>query len=370
MAVAAMWGLWVAWSAAEERLATRRLAAIRHRVLCGGIRGKSSLTRLVHAGLRAAGLEALGRVTGGVPTLLLPDGSEHPQRRRGPANIREVRALLGSRLARGIDAAVIENMAIEPELQGVVARRFLRPTLQMLACDATDHLETLPADRNLRAAAILDGLDPKAPLAVANFPENKALVDLAMARGFHLVDSAEDEMASDHVEQVHLRPHIAPLAECAISGLRHLNCLTAESCNAVNSKAARLQQFSVFQLGESAWVNLMAANDPESTRRLMAGVMALDQSKHFSRRLILFNHRRDRPLRLPAFSPLFREYESAIIGDRVSRSRASRLGTKWVSSPPAHWKMGANLIFIVGNAGGWGRALCAALASEGVEEPW
>lgn len=389
--VTAAWALWMAWGGFEEFRAGKRLATIRYRLLCGGIRGKSSLTRLVHAGLRAAGLEALGRVTGEDPLLLLPDGREIPHARRGPANIREVRALLGLKHAERLDAIVIENMAIEPELQGVVARRFVRPTLQLFACDGTDHLETLPADPIERAEALLDGFDPRAPLMVADYAENRILRERATARGLRIAAPAPAPAAapapapllpddqSDQTDQTDqsdqpdfplLRPHIAPLAECALGALREMDCLTPKTRMAVLKRAAELQKLTVYRLGESVWVDLLTANDPESVRRLIECVLRMDAANGFVRKAMLFNHRNDRPLRLYAFAPLFCDFETLIVGDRISRSRAAKLSASWTSTPPPELERGRNLIFLTGNAGGRGKILRARLAAEGKVEQW
>lgn len=377
--VTAAWALWMAWGGFEEFRAGKRLATIRHRLLCGGIRGKSSLTRLVHAGLRATGLEALGRVTGEDPLLLLPDGREIPHERRGPANIREVRALLGSKHTERLDAIVIENMAIEPELQGVVARRFVRPTLQLFACDGTDHLETLPANPIERAEALLNGFDSRAPLMVADYAENRIFRERAAARGLRIAAPASPDDQSDRSDQTDQadqpdfplpRPHIAPLAECALGALREMDCLTPKTRMAVLERAAHLQKLTVYRLGESVWVDLLSANDPESARRLIECVLGMDAANGFERKAMLFNHRNDRPLRLYAFAPLFCDFETVIVGDRISGLRAAKLSATWTSTPSPELERGRNLIFLTGNAGGRGKILRARLAAEGKVEQW
>ncbi len=48
---AALWLSWLAVGTVAERRARCRLDAIPHRILVGGARGKTTLVRLIHAGL-------------------------------------------------------------------------------------------------------------------------------------------------------------------------------------------------------------------------------------------------------------------------------------------------------------------------------
>lgn len=357
------WGLWVAWGSYDELKARKQLAAIRHRILCGGIRGKSSLTRLVHTGLRAAGIEALGRVTGGEPRLLLSNGEEIPHPRRGPANIREVRTLLRSARAIGIDAIVVENMAIRPELQRVIARRFVRPTLQLIGCDGPDHLEVLPSEAPSRAAAMLEGLDPAAPVLLAGYEENEPLETLAKRKGIEATRAPNRSLPG-------IRPHFVPLLSCAIAAMQRLGAFTREAEDAMTQQARDIQKLTVYRVGESAWVDLLSANDPLSSRRLIDSVLSMEEAKGYERPLLLYNHRSDRPRRLRSFEPLFREFESAICGSRVSRARASKLGAAWLPDPSAEFTKGPNLVFLTGNTGAGGGQLREALAARGSTEQW
>ncbi len=54
-----------------------------------GTRGKSSVTRLIAAGLRAGGKKVLAKTTGSAPRLIFEDGSEIPIIRYFGANIKE-----------------------------------------------------------------------------------------------------------------------------------------------------------------------------------------------------------------------------------------------------------------------------------------
>ena len=63
-----------------------------HRILVTGSRGKSSLVRLLCAGLEACGVSPWGRITGVLPRQIGP-GGERLIERTAPAHVEEMREL-------------------------------------------------------------------------------------------------------------------------------------------------------------------------------------------------------------------------------------------------------------------------------------
>jgi len=102
----------------ENFIHQRRLERIPVRVQVNGTRGKSTTTRLIAAGLRAGGLRVIAKTTGTAARLIMEDGSELPiARRGGRANISEQMRIIRLAARRGVDAVVLECMALEPENQ-------------------------------------------------------------------------------------------------------------------------------------------------------------------------------------------------------------------------------------------------------------
>src|SRR5438876_6804518 len=74
----------------EWRRHRRALARIPIRIHVNGTRGKSSVTRLIAAALRAEGIPTVAKTTGTSARLILPDGSEQAVPRDGRPNISEL----------------------------------------------------------------------------------------------------------------------------------------------------------------------------------------------------------------------------------------------------------------------------------------
>lgn len=92
--------LYLLWEAHTARVARKKLAHVVH---VNGTRGKSTVSRLIEAGLRAGGLRVFCKTTGTDPLTIDVNGREEPIRRRGKANIKEQIAIL--RRAGGAERA-------------------------------------------------------------------------------------------------------------------------------------------------------------------------------------------------------------------------------------------------------------------------
>jgi gamma-polyglutamate synthase len=297
---------------AAERLAARRArAAIPIRIHVNGTRGKSTITRLIHAALYHAGIPALGKATGTAARLLLPDGGEQPLRRRGRPNIREQMWLLRQAHRLRARAVVVECMAIQPLLQWTSEREMLQATIGVIANVRTDHAEvmgkTLPEiARSLgntipRQGLLVLGETAPAPLfqAAAQKLGTRVIQATALPRGeqqppwmseaFGIALAVTRELGIDD-----------PLA---LAGMQRAAADPGASRTGTIKLAGRPVPF----------LDAGAANDPESFNRLLqdysydlnAGLPAASNHANTGHSInshaLVYNHRADRPERLRAF---------------------------------------------------------------------
>ena len=122
------------------------------RVAVTGTRGKSDVTRLIAAGLRASGGRVLAKTTGSRPVLILPDGSEREIERSGPASVREQVRLVALAAALRADTLVAEMMSIGAEGLAAESRRILRPGTLAVTNVRLDHLDDMGRDKDAIAA--------------------------------------------------------------------------------------------------------------------------------------------------------------------------------------------------------------------------
>jgi poly-gamma-glutamate synthase PgsB/CapB len=144
---AAVATIWASWS----RRNVARLQRIPLRVLVTGSRGKSSTVRLIHAALSAGGIPTLGKMTGTASRELDTAGREHSTNRIGQVSILEMLETVHRSFTRDEtppEAAVLECMAVTPDLIVMCTDDVVRPQVSVVTNALWDHLEeqgtTLP----------------------------------------------------------------------------------------------------------------------------------------------------------------------------------------------------------------------------------
>lgn len=116
---------------------------IEHIIHVNGTRGKSTVTRLIDAGLRAGGLHVYCKTTGTDPMTIDVNGIEAPVVRHGPANIREQISILCRATKQQAQVLVIECMAVHPELQYAAQHQILKADIGVLTNVRIDHTDVM-----------------------------------------------------------------------------------------------------------------------------------------------------------------------------------------------------------------------------------
>jgi poly-gamma-glutamate synthase PgsB/CapB len=251
------------------------------RIAVTGTRGKSGVTRLIAAGLRASGARVLAKTTGSKPVLILPDGSEREVVRPGPASIREQARLLLLAASFGADTLVAEMMSIGGECLGVESRRILRPGVLALTNVGLDHLDEMGRDRPAVAATLAAAVAERAEIFVPAEEADPAFEAAAARRGarLHLVAR---RTAGDGAERDRVLPpgEFEPNRRLARAVLRSLGvdeAAIARGFAAARPDAGRLRIFRGAYGRPSrpaVCVGLFAANDPGSSAAALANASA------------------------------------------------------------------------------------------------
>lgn len=251
-----------------ERLrndAARR--ALSHVIHVNGIRGKSSICRLIDAGLRAGGFAVFTKTTGTCPSTLQVDGSEQPLRRKGLPSIKGVVADHPQAARQRADVLVIECMAVLPEYQQISEERMLCSDIGVISNVRLDHSEEMGNTLDEIAAALSNTIPRHGTL----FTADAAYADYFLGRSgekrpvHHAsgIPSAEFS-AIDFADNVALA-----LAVC-----RHLGVPEAIALEGMETYRKDPGAFSVETLsGDTGcallFLNALAANDPGSAGMIL-----------------------------------------------------------------------------------------------------
>ncbi len=279
----------------------RNLSKIRNRIHVSGTRGKSSVTRLLAAGLLNNNIKTAAKTTGTLARMLLPDGREIPLFRPSGANILEQKRVMEAAAALKLDALVIECMALQPELHWISENRFVRATHGVITNVRPDHLDVMgPTPENV-AQAISGMIPVNGKLYTAEQKYLDILRYAADDRNTELVaitaeDSAlvtPEELAgfsyTEHPENVALVLRV--LSDFGINrkdGLRGMWQVTPDP-------GVLTEHHLEFFGRHITFVNAFAANDPQSTATIWQ--MMKKKYPDIENKVIVFNLRDDRASR-------------------------------------------------------------------------
>lgn len=298
-ALLATTGLLVGSGFLESARHRRRLEQIPIRIHVNGTRGKSSVARLIAAGLRESGLVTCCKTTGTLPRMIMPDGSEYPVFRPAGANVIEQIRIVDTAVDFGAEAIVIECMALMPNLQWLCESKLVRATHGVITNAREDHLDVMgPSERDVALA--LAGMVPiGAKLFTAEQDHLDVFAMAAADRGTELIAVTPAEVAEiapldlagflyvEHAENVALA-----LRVCNNLGIDRATALRGMWKSRFDPGAMTAHELNFFGR-EIAFVNGFAANDPESTERIWK--MALERYPDVDKRIAIFNCRADRP---------------------------------------------------------------------------
>jgi poly-gamma-glutamate synthase PgsB/CapB len=300
---------------AAERLAHRRnLRRIRARIHVNGTRGKSSVTRLIAAGLREAGLRTCAKTTGTLARFILPDGRELPIYRPAGANVIEQKRIVAVAAAHDAEVLVVECMAVQPELQALSELELIRATHGVITNVRPDHLDVMGPTESDVAHALCSTTPVGGKLFTAESRHLAVFERAAQDRQSELVKVGPEDFAEIGADELgafryteHRENVALALRVCADLGVERAVALAGMQKSRPDPGA--LMEFELDFFGRRiVFVNGFAANDPVSTRQLWD--YALERHPEVDTRILLMNCREDRPERslqlgteLPAWAP-------------------------------------------------------------------
>jgi poly-gamma-glutamate synthase PgsB/CapB len=121
----------------------RRIDQLQVRVHVNGIRGKSSVTRLVAGVLREGGFVTVAKTTGSAARVIGTRGEESTIKRRGAATINEQVDMVRQHVGPDVEALVIECMAVRPLYQEYSQEYIVRSDITIITNVREDHQEEM-----------------------------------------------------------------------------------------------------------------------------------------------------------------------------------------------------------------------------------
>lgn len=274
--------------AVEQRRVLRARKALSHVVYVNGIRGKSTVTRLIDAGLRGGGRKVFCKTTGTLPMTIGVDNVERPLRRPGRANIKEQLQILQRAAREQADILVLECMAVDPQLQYVTQHRMLHADIGVITNVRLDHT----AEMGETLEEICDSLSNTIPKDGILFTADETFYPRLRRNGERLGCRTELALPTGEEPNIDFPENLA----LALAVCRHLGVSEEDALRGMSRYQRDPYALSVHRMGKGFFVNGMSINDPQSTQivyRRLAAQFGWDKEAL----TLLINNRPDRGYR-------------------------------------------------------------------------
>ncbi|UCG29709.1 MAG: poly-gamma-glutamate synthase PgsB [candidate division WOR-3 bacterium] len=291
-AVLVLIGLYVLFLRIEKVNHEKRVKSIPVRIWVNGSRGKSSVTRLIAAGLRGGGKKVIAKTTGTRASFITDNRNEQPVIRLGMPNIREQVKIFRKASKDKPDIIVLECMALRPDLQYSEAVQIVKPTTVVITNVRPDHLDVMGPSIKDITKHFLNAVPNRATLFVGEKGILKDCQSILRTKKIDHHFSDANRIPDTMIVDFHYIEHKSNVAlaldVCRKYGVSEKDALAAMLYASPDPGVLRKH---LLALGEKevTLINAMAANDPDSTYMIWQMI-----DKNYREINVLINCRIDR----------------------------------------------------------------------------
>lgn len=343
---------------------------IKYLIHVNGIRGKSTVSRLIDAGLREAGFKVFTKITGTSPRIIDTAGVEKEILRKGKANIREQIKAINWACKDGAEILILECMAVNPEFQKITEEKILKADIAVITNVREDHLDEMGENLSEIAKSLANTIPQKGKLITAaeNYFDffkkeaEKKLSQVFLVDENKIVDKKEYEkidfpinvaLALETCKQLYIDEEIL------LKGMKKYK----KDSGVLKIYHLKINDKKIF------FINAMAANDPDSTEIILEKIKK-DRCWRENKKILLLNNRKDRISRAEQHVKLIKKIENQFDGIIIfgeNRNLLKKMVLKEnISSSKVSIKKDSrflneitenSLIFAIGNICGRGKEL-------------
>lgn len=299
-------GILAAAGIIENIFHQKRLKDIPIRINVNGTRGKSTVTRLIAAGLRAGNIHTVAKTTGTAPMLILPDGNEIPIIRKGQPKISEHVWVTKKAHKEHAEALVVECMALEPENQNIYEHMLVKSTIGVITNIRSDHTEVMGPEIKDIAETLAITVPKNGIMVTVDNPyidiiKNKCRNHKTV---LHIADPCEiDDAELSQFGYTSFADNVAiALKVCMLSGVNRTVAL--KGMLEAKPDPGTIQIIDTFIENRKLHiVNAFAANDVQSTKEIWDTLIS-PAIPSFDKILLVVSNRFDRPQRVKELSEM------------------------------------------------------------------
>ena len=249
----------------------RAISSIPLRVHVNGTRGKSSVTRLIAAGLRAGGIRTFAKTTGTAPRIIDSKGRDKVIHRLRSASIGEQIKLMQLFSKEKPDAVVMECMAVQPEYQWISEHQMIQSHIGVITNARPDHLEEMGPTIDDVKKSLGNTIPYNGKVVFGEKNIVSAVSHISEVRDTEYIIADENTVKSTHLEGFPYIEHpqniAVALKVCNELGINKKTALEGMQ-NSQPDPGALVVNNIDFGKGKIYFINSMAANDPVSTLQI------------------------------------------------------------------------------------------------------
>ncbi len=246
----------------------KNIDSISLRIVVNGTRGKSTVTRLLGAVLKAGGYHILAKTTGTKPRMIIDNKTEIPVIRPGKANIHEQLAIMKKAAKEKANAIVFENMSVRPDLQWIEESKIINPHIVLITNVRADHLEVMGPTLTDIATNFVKAVPDNAIVFTAEKKLFPLLQKLCARRGIKTILSNDDNVSEKELKRFPYfehRENVALVLEvCKFLNIPRDRALSEMYGYIPDSGILKKYELLIASKRVSLY-NALAANDPDST---------------------------------------------------------------------------------------------------------
>ena len=268
------------------------------RIHVNGTRGKSSVTRLIAAGLRAGGKRTFAKTTGTAPRVIDSKGIDRIIHRLRKPSIGEQVRLLKYFSDEKPDVVVMECMAVQPQYQWISEHQMVKSDIGVITNARPDHLDEMGPTEEDVVKSLCNSIPVSGVLVTAEQKHKNIIKKVTYDNNSDFILSDENSLSNEYINNFNYIEHPQNIA-IALDVCEKLGVDRDTAIGGMHQVQPDLGALIVWKLigqkGSLQFVNGMAANDPVSTLQIWKFV--IDRYPTKSATAVFFNSRDDRPMR-------------------------------------------------------------------------
>lgn len=288
----------------EKKINEKNRRKIKLRINVNGIRGKSTVTRLITGILNEAGYNTIGKTTGTEARMIYQYRENEIKRKPEGANIKEQIKVISAAKKRRADALVCECMAVRPEYQVVYSHDIINANVCVIVNVLEDHLDVMGPTTDQIAQAFGETIPYNGRLVITKDKYTEYFKKIAKKRRTKVFVADNDKIPQGYLEQFDyvLFPDNVSLAlavaesleipeEIALNGMLNAH----PDPGALKITEIKNNKYNL----DFCFVNAFAANEPSSSLAIIEKVAELGYN--IEDMAVVFNGRPDRVDRTDQF---------------------------------------------------------------------